>query len=136
MMTNEQLIEKAMQARERAYAPYSKHRVGAVLVAEDGQLVSGANIENCVFNLGDCAERITLFKAVTDGLKQFTKMVIVTGNPELSPPCGACRQVLKEFCDDLDIIVSSPEKKFKSYRLKELFPHSFGPEALLKGTDA
>ena len=135
-MDNLALVKKAIEARQNAYAPYSNHRVGAAVECEDGTVFVGCNVENCALPLGDCAERVTLYKAVSEGHTQFKKLAVVTGNEEISPPCGACRQVIREFCTDLEIIVSNPNQKIKTFTLKELLPNSFGPEELKKGQDA
>lgn len=133
-MDNLILIEKAIEARKNAYAPYSKHRVGAVVVTKSGKIFTGCNIENCVF-LGECAERVAIYKALSEGEKNIVKLVVVTGNKELSPPCGVCRQIMREFNPNLEIVVSSPEKKFKIVHLKDLLPESFGPDSLKMGQD-
>lgn len=134
-MNNTSLILKAIQARTHAYAPYSKHRVGAALLTKSGKIYLGANVENCVFPLGDCAERVAIYKAVSDGEREFSKIAVVTGNKELSPPCGSCRQVMNEFNPSLEVIVSNPDKKYKIYYLQDLLPFSFGPLSLRKGRD-
>lgn len=130
-MDNLFLIEQAIQAREHAYAPYSNHRVGAVVVA-DGKLFTGCNIETCVF-LGECAERMAIFKAISEGAKKISKLVVVTSNVELTSPCGICRQVMREFNPELEIVMANLEKKFKIVNLKNILPDSFGPEMLKKG---
>jgi len=132
-MTDSELIDLSLKARELAYAPYSKYRVGAVVVTEEGKLFTGANVENCVFPLGDCAERVAIYNAVSHGYKKFKKIVIGTGNKKRGAPCGMCRQVMREFCEDIEIIVASPDKSFKSYTLKEVLPHSYSPESLFEG---
>ena len=135
LVTNEALIEKAIEARRYAYAPYSKHRVGAALLCRDGRIFCGANVENAAFPLGDCAEKVALVKAVSEGAKDFLKIAIVTGNRELSGPCGGCRQVLCEFSSDLEIIVSNVDKKFKIFSLKDLLPFSCSSVSLKKGQE-
>lgn len=134
-MNNQRLIARAAQARQHAYAPYSKHRVGAALLTKNGKVFSGANVENCIFPLGDCAERVAFYKAISEGARGFVKIAIVTANKELSPPCGSCRQVMQEFSPDMEVIVSNLKNKFKIYHLKDLLPHGFGPESLHKGQD-
>ncbi len=126
------LIKKAIEARKFAYAPYSRHEVGAALLTESGKIYQGANVENCVF-LGECAERVAFYKAVSEGERDFLKLAVVTANEDLSPPCGICRQVFSEFATDLEIIVANLNKKFRIFRLKELFPFSFTPRSLKKG---
>src|SRR3989344_2705342 len=102
-MTDKELVSKALKARENAYAPYSRHRVGAAVLTKNGTVFIGANVENAVFPLGDCAERVAIYKAVSEGYTEFTSIAVVTGNDEISPPCGSCRQVIREFSSDLKI---------------------------------
>src|SRR3989338_2450929 len=126
------LINKAIEARKKAYAPYSRHKVGAVAVASDGGLYTGCNIENCVF-LGECAERVAIYKALSSGAKKIVKIVVVTGNKKLSPPCGICRQVMREFNPKLEIVVANLQKEFKILTLHDLLPYSFGPDSFRLG---
>jgi len=128
----ENLIEKAIEARGFAYAPYSRHEVGAALLTKEGKIYTGANVENCVF-LGECAERVAFYKAVSEGERHFLKIAVVTANEDLSPPCGICRQLFSEFVADFEIIVSNLKRQFQVFQLKELFPLSFTPEAFKKG---
>lgn len=134
-MDNVSLIEKAIEARKNAYAPYSEHRVGAVVVTDKGQLFTGCNVENCVF-LGECAERVAIYKALSEGTKKIVKLVVVTANKELSAPCGVCRQVIREFNPKMEIVVANTDKKFKVLNLEELLPYSFGPESLRHGQES
>ena len=129
-MTNRELMELAVSAREYAYAPYSRFRVGAALLAKNGKVYTGCNIENAAYTPTNCAERTAIFKAVSEGVKAFTAIAIVGGkeeNPaELCAPCGVCRQVLAEFCDeDMRILLGTPEN-IREYTLAELLPFSFG----------
>jgi len=136
-MTNAELIVEAKKAREKAYAPYSRHRVGAVLVAESGNLYYGCNIENAAYGPTNCAERTAFFRAVYEGERSFTKIAIVGGMEGADAnipcaPCGVCRQVMMEFCDpdSFKIILANGEKEPLEYTLKELFPLGFGPDNL------
>ncbi len=129
------LIEKAIEARQNAYAPYSHHKVGAVVVTDKGQIYTGCNVENCAF-LGECAERVAIYKALSEGAKKIVKLAVVTSNKELSAPCGICRQVLREFNPKIEIIIANTDKKFKVLNLEELLPYSFGPESLQQGQDS
>ncbi|MBI3018942.1 MAG: cytidine deaminase [Deltaproteobacteria bacterium] len=131
-MDNHSLIEKAIEARKNAYAPYSEHRVGAVVVTDQGQLFTGCNVENCAF-LGECAERVAIYKALSEGVKKIVKLVVVTANKDLSAPCGICRQVIREFNPKMEIVIANTDKKFKVLNLEELLPYSFGPESLRHG---
>jgi len=122
-VTDLELLNKSIEAAKRAYAPYSKFLVGAVLVAKDGQLFEGCNVENVSFGLTICAERNAVFAAVAAGYREFTKIVIATDLPEPASPCGACRQVLCEFNQDIEIVLGTFGGKMVSHRLSELLPH-------------
>lgn len=120
----EDLIALALEAREKAYAPYSRFPVGAALLAESGQVYTGCNVENASYGLSICAERVALFKAVAAGERHFEALAVVTET--MATPCGACRQVLAEFGEDeLQIIVANPEGQMEIYTLGELLPASF-----------
>ena len=128
----EELIRKAMEARLQAYAPYSRFQVGAALLCTDGTIYTGCNIENASYPAGNCAERTAVFKAVSEGYREFEAICIV-GGPEgqdldFCPPCGICRQVLAEFCDPetFRIILAKSVQEFQTYTLAELLPLSFG----------
>ena len=123
-MKNNELLKEAKKAAGNAYAPYSGFKVGAALLTGSGKIYSGCNVENSSYGLTNCAERTALFKAVSEGEKDFREILIYTDSEKLFYPCGACRQVLAEFADDLKItIVSSEEKEQTS--LKHLLPKSF-----------
>jgi len=124
-MKEKVLIEKAKKARLRAYAPYSKSKVGAALLAKSGKVYTGANVENASLGLTVCAERSALLKAVTNGEKNLVKIAVVADKDEPVTPCGACRQVLSEFVSDLRIICVNLEGKIKRYNLKKLLPDAF-----------
>jgi cytidine deaminase len=133
-MTDKELIELACQARELAYAPYSNHKVGAALVGKSGKIYTGCNVENAAYSPTNCAERTAIFKAVSEGEREFTAIAIVGGVgdqlSELCAPCGVCRQVLSEFCaGDLRIVMGTPNKITVS-TLKEILPYSFGKSNL------
>ena len=123
-MKNNELLKEAKKAAGNAYAPYSGFKVGAALLTGSGKIYSGCNVENSSYGLTNCAERTALFKAVSEGEKDFKEILIYTDSEKLFYPCGACRQVLAEFADDLKItIVSSEEMEQTS--LKQLLPKSF-----------
>ncbi|HEC63235.1 MAG TPA: cytidine deaminase [Candidatus Acetothermia bacterium] len=129
-MEEKLLIEKAVEARKRAYAPYSGFPVGAALLAKDGRVFTGCNVENASYGLTMCAERVALFKAVSEGVREFEAIAIACGE-EPCPPCGACRQVLFEFAQDLLLIMTDGEgKRVERVPLKEFLPRAFGPENL------
>lgn len=134
-MKIEDIIRKAMQARKKSYAPYSKFYVGACLETEDGTLYSGCNIENASFPATNCAERTAIFKAISEGKKEFRRIVIVGGGECIDaycPPCGICLQVMMEFCnpETFEIILAKSEEEYQKYLLKELLPKGFGPDNL------
>lgn len=125
-----ELVRKAVEARGLAYAPYSNFRVGAALLAKDGRIFYGCNVENASYGLTVCAERVALFKAVAEGVREFLALA-VAGGSEPCAPCGACRQVLYEFAPDLLVIMADGEgRSWRAGRLSELLPHGFGPHAL------
>jgi len=130
-MNEKQLIEAAFHAREGAYAPYSSFGVGAALLCSDGRIFEGCNVENSSFSLTNCAERTAIFKAVSEGETDFKAIAVVGGHIErecldLCPPCGACRQVLAEFCKgDFKVILARSVEDFIVTTLGELLPLSF-----------
>jgi len=129
-MEEARLIRAALEARERAYAPYSHFAVGAALLAADGRIFTGCNVENASYGLTMCAERVALFKAVSEGAREFTAIAIACGAGPCAP-CGACRQVLREFSPDLLVIMADAAgKEVRKERLSSLLPSSFGPEHL------
>lgn len=135
-MDKEKLIQAALGARETAYAPYSRYRVGAALLAEDDTIITGANIENASYGATNCAERTAVFKAVSEGRKSF-RAIAIAGGPEgeapvdYAYPCGICRQVMSEFAtEDFLVIVAKSTSDYKEYRLNELLPYRFGGESI------
>ena len=122
------LIRQAIAARERAYAPYSNYKVGAALLTTAGHIYTGCNIENAAYGPTTCAERVAVFKAVSEGQREFTAIAVATINGVA--PCGVCRQVLREFAPDLSVIVSDIDGNHSVFTLPDLLPHSFGPEDL------
>lgn len=124
-MTPDPLVEAARQARERAFAPYSGFRVGAALEAADGRIVAGCNVESASYGLTVCAERVALVKAVSDGITSFRRVAVVTDADDLTPPCGACRQLLWEFAPDAEVILANLRGQTAVYRVADLLPHGF-----------
>jgi cytidine deaminase len=120
----------ARAAQANAYAPYSNYRVGAALVADDGRVFTGANVENASYGLTNCAERVALGAAATAGARRFTRIVVVTDSPTPAAPCGACRQALAEFGDDV-VVESIGRQGMRRWRLAELLPHGFRREDLI-----
>ncbi len=122
------LIEQAHEARARAYAPYSRYHVGAALLTKDGQVFTGCNVENAVYPLGLCAERVAIFKAVSEGYRDFLAIAIVTKNG--GSPCGSCRQVMHEFAPEMRVIIADEAGHVRETTVAELLPDSFGANDL------
>lgn len=135
-MENRELIRLALEAREMAYAQYSKYRVGAALLTKQGRVYKGCNIENAAYTPTNCAERTAFFKAVSEGERAFEAIAIVGGYQgaptSYAYPCGVCRQVMREFCDPAEfrIITAISEEQYVERTLAELLPEGFGPENL------
>ncbi len=129
-MTHGELIALAAEARKMAYTPYSGFRVGAALLGKSGKVYTGCNVENAAYTPTNCAERTAIFKAVSEGEREFVAIAIVGGKgeetAEFCAPCGVCRQVLAEFCDpDFTVVLGNPEK-YEAFTLAKLLPFSFG----------
>ena len=132
------LIKKAYEMLDFAYTPYSRHKVGAALLASDGTIYGGCNIENAAYTPTNCAERTAFFKAVSEGVRNFRAIAVVGGMDgvvtDYCTPCGVCRQVMREFCDPLTFLVitaKSPEE-YRVETLEAVLPRGFGPENLMK----
>ncbi len=125
MTQKDLLIEAAKQARENAHAPYSNFRVGAALRSTSGRIFGGCNVENATYGLTMCAERVAIFKAVSEGERGFSAMAVVTDTDVLTPPCGACRQLIWEFCGDIPVSMANLKGKIELIQMKELFPKPF-----------
>ncbi len=131
-----ELLGKAKEAMKKAYTPYSEHKVGAALLAKDGTIITGCNIENAAYGPTICAERTAVVKAVSEGIKEFKAIAIVGGMHGVlkyfCSPCGVCRQVLREFVnpEEFDVVLEDGEGNVKVLKLAELLPMSFGPENL------
>ncbi|MFZ5898166.1 MAG: cytidine deaminase [Bacillota bacterium] len=124
-MNNEELVKAALQARTRAYAPYSGFRVGVALLTAGGRVFTGCNVENASYGLTMCAERVAVGKAVSDGEREFVAIAVAGNGQEKCLPCGACRQVLAEFAPDLAVIAANEYGGYTVKRLSELLPQSF-----------
>lgn len=129
-MSKQELIAKALEMRERAYAPYSRFRVGAALECADGTVYVGCNVENAAYGSCICAERTALVKAVSEGRRRFVRLAVAGDSEDYCWPCGACRQMLREFAAGLPIEVVNRSGESYSTTLAELLPHSFGPDTL------
>jgi cytidine deaminase len=122
---NQDLLQAALAARANAFAPFSKFQVGAAVEDTDGRVHTGCNVENATYGLTICAERVAIFKAVSEGARKFRAVAVAADTDNLTPPCGACRQILWEFCGDVEIALVNPRGKTETYRLKDLFPKPF-----------
>lgn len=133
-MDSRELVNLAIEAMGKAYTPYSNFKVGAALLTDDGEVYIGCNIENAAYSPTVCAERVAFFSAVRDGKRKFTKIAVVGGmNGKLSSftyPCGVCRQVMREFCDDDFVLIVSDGKDIKEHTLADILPFSFSPKDL------
>ncbi|MCI8431397.1 MAG: cytidine deaminase [Lachnospiraceae bacterium] len=129
----QELIRTAVEQLAYAYVPYSHFRVGAALLAKNGTVYRGCNIENAAYTPSNCAERTAFFKAVSEGVKEFSAICVVGGRngevTEYTPPCGVCRQVMMEFCDpeEFEIVLATDTEHYQVFRLNELLPMGFGP---------
>ena len=124
------LQEAALFARERAHAPYSKFCVGAALADSEDRIHVGCNVENASYGLTVCAERIAAFKAVSEGVRKFRRIAVAADTASLTPPCGACRQVLWELCGDIEVILINLQGESESMRLRDLLPRPFNASFL------
>ena len=124
-------IQAAKEAQGHAYVPYSHFSVGACLVTEDDQMITGVNIENASYGLTNCAERTAVFKAVSEGIHSFKHLVVIADSEEPIPPCGACRQVLREFCPrDMPVTLVSKTGETRQMTIEQLLPYSFSKDNL------
>ena len=119
------LVDAALAARENAHAPFSKFKVGAAVEDQTGRIFTGCNVENATYGLTICAERVAVFKAISEGARKFTRIAVAADTDVLTPPCGACRQILWEFCGNAELILVNLEGKTESFRLKDIFPRPF-----------
>ena len=121
--SREELVARAMQAREHAYAPYSDYKVGAAVLAKSGQVYNGSNVENAVYPLSTCAERVAIVKAVSEGEREFVALAVATKNG--GSPCGSCRQILREFGKETVVLVADAMGSYRETSVAELLPDSF-----------
>ncbi|GER66934.1 cytidine deaminase [Weizmannia acidilactici] len=130
-MKIKQLIEEAKSARNKAYVPYSKFPVGAALLAKDGRMFHGCNIENAAYSVGNCAERTAIFKAYSEGVKDFTALAVIADTDRPCSPCGACRQVISELCPkDMKIVLANLKGDIMETTVEALLPGAFSAEDL------
>ena len=124
-MTDRELIEQAKDAMKYAYAPYSHFKVGAAVLTKNNLVFKGCNIENASYGATCCAERVAIFKAVSEGIREFEKIAIVSDSGKFTPPCGICRQVLLEFMPEGTVLLQNETGEIKTYSVKELLPIAF-----------
>lgn len=122
------LVQAAIQARENAVAPFSNYKVGAALRTAAGKVYNGCNVENCTYGLTVCAERVALLTALAAGERKFTAIAVVTQSERPGTPCGPCRQLMWEYCGDIDVTIANLAGKRIEYKLSTLFPHPFALE--------
>jgi len=119
------LLEAALRVRENAHAPYSNFKVGAAVEAEDGRIFSGCNVENSTYGLTICAERAAVFHAISEGARRFKRVAVAADTDRLTPPCGACRQILWEFCGDAEITLVNLAGQTETFPVRDLLPRPF-----------
>jgi cytidine deaminase len=128
--SEQELIDAARKARDRAHAPYSRFQVGAAVEAEDGTVHTGCNVESASYGLTVCAERVAIWNGVSQGVKKFDRIAVVVDTEDLTPPCGACRQIIWEFCGDATVLLSNLQGKTETMRMSELLPRAFDSKFL------
>lgn len=129
-MDYKELANKAVEAKKKALPTYSKFHVGAALLTNDNKIYQAGNIETSSYSLTLCAERTALFKAISEGEREFLAIAIASDDPDFCPPCGACRQVISDLCGNIDIIMINHQNEIKQLKLSELLPFPFGDENL------
>ncbi len=127
---DKELVEAATKVRELAYAPYSEFRVGAAVSTKNGKVYTGCNVESASYGLTVCAERVAIWKAVSEGEREFAAIAVVTDVPELTPPCGACRQIIWEFCRDIPVTLADLNGNTETLQVSELLPRAFDTKFL------
>jgi cytidine deaminase len=133
-MSQNELLNAAKEVWERAYVPYSKFRVGAAIKTKSGKVYKGCNIENAAYPVSCCAERVAIFKAVSEGERDFVGLAVVADTDRPVPPCGSCRQVISEFCDPkMEVQIANMKGDIKIMTVEELLPFSFSPKDLEAG---
>jgi len=127
---SDRLVAAARQARENAVADFSHFKVGAALETDAGEIITGCNVENASYGLTICAERVAIFKALSDGKRSFKRMAVVADTPSPTPPCGACRQIIWEFCGDIEVVIANLTEVKMTMRMKDLLPWPFDKRLL------
>ena len=129
-VTDESLIQAAADVRENAYAPFSDFRVGSALETDDGEVITGCNVESASYGLTVCAERVAIWKAISQGKRKIKHIAVVADTEELTPPCGVCRQIIWEFGGDIPVILANLKGKRETVQMKDLLPRAFGTKYL------
>jgi len=124
-ITDSELIEAAKAVRENAYAPFSEFKVGSALLSDDGEIITGSNVESASYGLTVCAERVAVWNAISQGKRKITKLAVVADTEDLTPPCGVCRQIIWEFGGDIPVIFSNLNGKTETVQMKDLLPRAF-----------
>ena len=130
MAASDRLVAAARQAREHAVADFSKFKVGAALETDTGEIITGCNVENASYGLTVCAERVAIFKALSEGRRNFKRIVVVADTADPTPPCGACRQIIWEFCGDVEVTMANLTRVTKTLQMKDLLPLPFDKRLL------
>jgi len=130
MHSDQELIDAAKAARQNSYAPFSDFRVGAAIEMEDGTIISGCNVESASYGLTVCAERVAIWKAISDGKHNIKHLAVVADTEELTPPCGVCRQIIWEFGGNVPVILANLNGKRETVEMKELLPRAFDTKFL------
>jgi len=130
MKSDQEIIRAATAARENAHAPFSHFKVGAALVTANDEIITGCNVENASYGLTMCAERVAIFKAISEGEKNFVKICVVADTETLTPPCGACRQIIWEFCGDIEVLMANLRGETATHQMSELLPKAFDAKFL------
>jgi cytidine deaminase len=128
--TEKELIDAATEVRNRAHAPYSNFRVGAAVETDEGEIYTGCNVESASYGLTVCAERVAIWKGISEGVTKFGRIAVVVDTEELTPPCGVCRQIIWEFCGDVPVILSNLNGKSETIQMSELLPRAFDSKFL------
>lgn len=127
---SEKLVEAARQARANAFAPFSNFKVGAAIETKSGKIFSGCNVESAAYSGTACAERVAIWKAISEGETEFTRLAVAADTADLTPPCGNCRQIIWEFCGDIPVTISNLEGKTETVQMQDLLPRAFDAKFL------
>ena len=130
-MLKSEIFKLLCKVRDQALAEYSNFKVGAIIISKSGKIYYGHNIESSSYGLTICAERVALFKALTEGEREFNKIYILANNNEFCPPCGACRQLLMDYSPKIEVVLITNDERLKVYKLNELLPDAFTPNRIL-----